>query len=185
MGVEQKLQSERFDYRSLQMADVTERYVAWLNDPEVNEFLESKYELQTLASVQAFVQHANEQEDTWLFGIFERERGQHIGNIKFEYINRRHCRGDLGIVIGEKEYWGKGVATEAIETVIRFLIHELGVERISAGCFEMNHGSVRAFEKAGFYVEGVLQNNILYGDRRVNGILLGTSLEQLRADGRM
>ena len=175
-----RLESERVYLQVMHVPDVTERYVSWMNDPEVNEYLESKYQQQSYASVCAFVQSAEDDPNSYLYGIYDLESDQHIGNIKFTYTNRRHLRGDIGIVIGERAYWGKGIAAEAIQCLTEYVSEVLGVEKISAGCFEINRGSVRAFEKAGYAVEGVIKDNVLYGDRRINGILLGITLDKLR-----
>jgi [ribosomal protein S5]-alanine N-acetyltransferase len=177
--VKEQFQSERLYFRPLRVADVTERYVAWMNDPVVNEFLEVKYEQQSYDSVSAFVSAAELDPDTYLYGIFDQNSGQHIGNIKFTYTKRRHKTGDLGIVIGEKLYWGKGIATESIRAMTKFVMQIVGVEQISAGCYEINRGSTRAFEKAGYRVEAIIRNNIAYGGGRVNGILLGFSSDEL------
>jgi ribosomal-protein-alanine N-acetyltransferase len=173
----EQLESERLYCRILQVEDVNERYVSWLNDPQVNQFLESQYMVQTLELVNSFVRESLNDPDSYLFGIFTCERpgapSVHIGNIKFHYSNRRHRRGDLGIVIGERDYWGKGLAAEAIGVIVRFLVEQLGVERIAAGCYEMNRGSIRAFEKAGFEVEGILRGDIVHQQGRVNGVMMG------------
>ena len=56
----------------------------------------------------------------------------------------------LGIIIGERDCWGKGLATEAISLVTEYAFEFLNLNRVGAGCYEGNTASLKTFEKAGF-----------------------------------
>ena len=138
----------------LQETDVTACYVNWLNDPEVNRYLESRFELHTLGSTKQFVKDCIANKNILFLGIRCPWLGdKHIGNIKLE-INRRHGLGEVGIMIGEKEARGKGVATEAINALSVLARDDLKLRKLTAGCYESNKASERAFLKAGFVIEG-------------------------------
>ena len=49
-----------------------------------------------------------------LFGIFVKDTNEHIGNIKIGPINFTYLRTELGIIIGEKNFWKKGFASESL-----------------------------------------------------------------------
>jgi ribosomal-protein-alanine N-acetyltransferase len=149
------LASARLDYRRLEAGDVGARYVAWMNDPEVVRFLESRYQRQSEADVRDFVARQAAREDTLFLGIFLRDGGSHIGNVKISPIVRRHARAELGILIGERDAWGRGYASEAIAAVASYGFSELKLGKITAGCYGSNRGSRTAFVKAGFAIEGV------------------------------
>ncbi len=85
---------------------------------------------------------------------------RHIGNIRLGPINKNHKHGPIGLIIGDRDKWGIGVATEAIVLVTRFGFRELGLQKISAACYESNIGSKRAFEKAGYKIEGFKRNHL-------------------------
>ncbi|MBY0431841.1 MAG: GNAT family N-acetyltransferase [Rhodospirillales bacterium] len=76
--------------------------------------------------------------------------GRHVGNIKLGPINRHHRRGDIGLLIGERDQWGRGLAAEAIAAMTAYAFAELGLNKVVAGCYAANEGSRRAFLKAGF-----------------------------------
>ncbi|HDL01619.1 MAG TPA: N-acetyltransferase, partial [candidate division Zixibacteria bacterium] len=59
-------------------------------------------------------------------------------------------------MIGEKDCWGQGYATEAIGGLTEYAFNVIGLNRIGAGAYASNIGSYRAFEKAGYHVEGKL-----------------------------
>ena len=75
---------------------------------------------------------------------------------------------EIGYWIGE-DYWGKGIATEAIRQMIEYSFYYFDIVRIYAEVFENNKSSMRVLEKNGFYLEGVrrksvLKNNVLMDD---------------------
>lgn len=153
---------------------VTERYLSWMSDPLVTQYLESRFDAPTLEGLAAFVQAAATAPDSYMFAILLRESGEHVGNIKLGEISRHHLRGSIGIIIGEPSAWGRGVATEVVELLSRWAFDELGLVRLSAGAYAANVGSIRAFEKAGFVVEGTLTGNVVLADgTRGDGVMLG------------
>lgn len=165
--------SQRLLFKILTDADVSEQYVLWLNDPEVNRFLETRFAPQTVESCRQFVASMALDPNSHLFGIFEKTGARHIGNIKLGFIKPMHCSGQLSLFIGEKSCWGKGYATEAVRAVTQWGFSALGLERMEAGCYDENLGSLRAFLKAGYSVEGYMRSSVVSGDRRVGCFWLG------------
>ena len=167
---------DRVELFVLEPEDVSEAYVGWLNDPRVNRFLESRFEQHTLESTRAFVAGCRQSDKSLLLGIRgPRHAGRHIGNIKVE-VNARHGVGEVGLLIGEIQVHGQGIATQAVELTVRIARTQLGLRKLSAGCYATNKGSERAFVKAGFVVEGVRPGHFLLEGRPENLVLLGLML---------
>src|SRR5262249_19684023 len=139
------------------LADCTEAYVGWLNDPEVARYLETRWVPQTKASIEAFVSQMAESPDSYLFAIVEKARGRHVGNIKVGPLQARHAYADVSYFIGDRPSWGKGLASDAIRVSARIGFERLGLHRVQAGLYEGNVGSAKALEKAGFRFEGRLR----------------------------
>jgi RimJ/RimL family protein N-acetyltransferase len=78
---------------------------------------------------------------------------------------------EIGYWLGE-EYWGRGIATEAVRTVTEWGFENLGLVRIHALVFESNPASVRVLEKAGFEVEGRMRSAVVKRGRVMDQILL-------------
>jgi ribosomal-protein-alanine N-acetyltransferase len=165
--------TDRLRMRPLTGSDVTELYALWLNDPDVNRNMESRFSVQTIDSCLRYVAAMNEDPFSHLFGMFDCDSELHIGNIKIGFINPIHQTGEIGLLIGEKSYWGKGFATEAIRALTRWGFDTLNLEKIEAGCYDENLGSVRAFLKAGYSVEGYQRNSYVSGGRRIGSFRLG------------
>ncbi len=150
-----RLDAERLYLRPLTPEDVSGVYVAWLNDPAVTRYLETRHAPQTPEAVRAFVEGVNARDNEHLFGIFEREGGRHVGNIKLGPVHPVHSVGDVSLLIGERDVWGRGYAAEAIRRIVRHAFEDLGVFKLSASLYCENVGSERAFRKAGFLREGL------------------------------
>lgn len=167
------LQGERLVLRPLEIQDVGEAYVRWMNDPAINRFLESRWDSHDEASLAAFVSRVSADPDSFPFAIVRRDSGAHIGNIKLGPIDRHHLTGSMGILIGDRDSWGKGFGTEAIRLLVAFAFEDLGLHKLTAGCYGPNVESIRAFEKAGFAVESVRPNHYAFEDGYVDAVLLG------------
>ena len=167
------LVGERIYLREVRPSDVNENYYRWMNDPEVIQYLESRFHSNSRESLKAYVQIYDGDTDTIFLAIILKEKEQHIGNIKLGPINWYHRFGDIGIIIGDKEYWGKGYAAEAISLLSEHAFKNLNLHKLTAGCYKPNEGSLRAFEKAGFETEGVRKKHCFFNGKYVDAILLG------------
>ena len=107
-----------------------------------------------------------------------KKKGQHIGNIKLGPINWIHRFGDISLLIGEKDCWVKGYASEAIALITSFAFNVLNLHKLRAGCYSNNLGSARAFEKVGYIREGLLKKQWLQNGEFQDEILLGLCAEE-------
>ena len=78
-----------------------------------------------------------------------------IGVFRRENIHRQTA--ELGYYLAE-EYWGKGIMTEAVTQVCKYVFEKSDVIRIYAEPFAYNAPSCRVLEKAGFQYEGTLRS---------------------------
>ncbi len=157
----------------LQPDDVNSSYVSWLNNPVVNCYLESRFAIHTMESTRAFVEQCLIDPATLLFGIKYPELGyKHVGNIKISSIDQHHKRGEIGILIGETAVWGKGIASQSISTLIEIAQKELGLRKLTAGCYASNLGSQKSFLKAGFHIECERKDHVLLNGEPENILLM-------------
>jgi [ribosomal protein S5]-alanine N-acetyltransferase len=170
--ISEKLQGANLVLATLDEKGVTDAYVDWLNDPEVGQFMETRHKKWTKDSVGQFVSQMLVSPDQLLFGIYE--GGKHIGNIKLGPINTTHQRAEVSLFIGDKQCWGKGRATEAISLVRDYAFKNLGLKKLTAGMYAANIGSLKAFQAAGFALEGTLKGQFVAADgKRTDSYLVG------------
>lgn len=173
-----KLESERIYLKLMEDKDINKSYLSWINDPAVNRFLESRFKKWTLRNLRKYVNDMQNNRDSLFFAIILKDRGRHIGNIKIGHINRIHKFADIGILIGDKSCWGKGYAKEAIKLVADYAFRSLKLHKLTAGAYATNAGSVKAFRKAGFSIEGVRLKHYRESAGYVDCVLMGCINEQ-------
>lgn len=154
--------------RTVTLSDVSETYLSWMNDAEVNQYMETRHRSQTLRDIESYVRSMIEKPNILFLAIVLRDGGEHIGNIKLEVVSQIHRRGEISLFVGDKRQWGKGIGSQAISLVKDFGLSKLGLHKLTAGCYSNNVASARAFEKAGFICEAVLKEHYLCGNEWVD-----------------
>ncbi len=150
--------------------DVTPEYLEWLSDPDINQYLESRWSSYTLEDLRNYVKSVNNS-NNFLFGIFLQD-SKHIGNVKLGNINWIHRYADIGIIIGDKSCWGKGYGTKAIELATEYAFTELNLKHIMAGIYANNIASYKAFLKAGYREVGRFTQRRFYKGNYVDEIIM-------------
>lgn len=167
------IEGERIYLREVRLSDVNENYYRWMNDPETTQYLESRFYPNSLESIRDFVESNSAGGGTALFAVVLKDGDRHIGNIKIGPVNWIHRLADVGLLIGEKDCWGKGYATEAIRLVTEYGFKTLNLHKITASCYGGNAGSAKAFVKVGYLEEGVRRSHSFSGGKYEDVILLG------------
>ncbi len=144
-------------------------YLKWMQDAEVTRFLEARFAKYDAANIAAFISEKNASNKSLLAGIFF--EGRHVGNIKLDIV-REHSRGELGLLIGEKAVWGRGIARRAIALISDYAFSVLGLAKICAGVYATNIGSQKAFESVGYHLDGVRRRHYVDNGVRVDAISL-------------
>jgi ribosomal-protein-alanine N-acetyltransferase len=147
--------------RRIRPSDCTAHYVSWLNDPNVNKFLETRFSTITLAEAAKFIKQQIKSANSHLFAVIDNLSGRHIGNLKIGPINPIHRYCELSYFIGEKSLWGAGYGTAAVRTAIVTAFDQLSVRRLQAGVYESNIQSQKVLEKNGFAQEARLRSQLL------------------------
>ena len=76
--------------------------------------------------------------------------GIHIGNIMYYDLNMRSRQAELGIMIGDKEYWSSGYGTDTVNTLLRHLFTTLELDRVYLHTLLWNYRAQASFNKSGF-----------------------------------
>jgi len=149
---------------------LVERYVSWLNDPDVVNYSEQRHKHHTIESCREFWL-SFEGTPHYYWAIEETETGRHIGNID-AHIDLPNKVADVAIMIGEKEIWGKGYGSEAWNSVLDHLLGVAGMRKVTAGTMATNQGMLGIMRKAGMTEEGRRRKNHLQDGNEVDLILV-------------
>ncbi len=120
-----------------------------------------------LEDAQTFIQNCINQNPMVTFGI--EYDGEIVGAIGFELQSDVYrLSAELGYWIGEP-YWGKGIATQSVKSMVKFGFNELNLIRIYAGVFESNKASMKVLEKAGFKKECIAKKAVIKNGEIMDG----------------
>ncbi|MFY2060525.1 GNAT family N-acetyltransferase [Achromobacter xylosoxidans] len=128
----------------------------WINSSITVRF-NSSYRPVPLPCHSAWFDNIGKDRSKVLFAIRRHPDGPAIGTVQLIDINAIHRSAELTIRIGEEADRGKGVGTEALSLALDFAARDLNLQRIWLRVFESNKRAQRAYEKAGFRVEGVMR----------------------------
>jgi RimJ/RimL family protein N-acetyltransferase len=155
--------------------DDAEHFVRWFADMEVTRFLGSRMAV-TLQQEHEYLKKIGESKnDVWW--VIEAE-SKAIGSTGIHGINWLDANGTTGIVIGEKDRWGKGYATEAMRLRTRYAFRELNLHKLLTEAETDNEASRKALEHNGYRSVGI-RHEQTFRDGKWKDRWLG---ELLRAD---
>ncbi len=91
--------------------------------------------------------------------------GEAVGAIGIHDIDWQNAHATTGILIGAKEKWGQGVASEAMRLRTRYAFRELNLHKLMTEVFVENVASRRALEKSGYRTIGISKDHFFTGGR--------------------
>lgn len=137
---------------------ITDRYVAWLNDPEVNAYSRRKGVHTTAADAGRYLSSLRDDEHVLAILV----GGEHVGNVKYGPVDWQNACADISILVGERAIWGQGIGAETVYLVSRHLLTDVGLNRVHADSF--NPAFLRLVDRLGWRIEGVLRERVRLGD---------------------
>ncbi len=146
----------KIQLRNIEKSDLTLK-IKWYNDPEVNKTLVLPELLELQKTYEWFdrLQKDNRRQE-W---VIETHEGKPLGIIGIKKLNRQNRSGHLYIVIGEKDYWGKGIGFEAEVLAIHYCFKHFNLHKVTGTALPNNPGSIAVTRKVGFHHEGTLRDD--------------------------
>ncbi len=161
MSFNKTLTSERLIFKPLDSSYCTSQYLQWLNDEEVNCYLEI-FEPYSEEQLKQYLDNAENNKNLLFWAIHLKDSNKHIGNIKIDPVNRYHGYGEYGIMMGDRSEWGKGYAAEASKAVLDYCFNQEALRKITLGVVEENTAAVNLYKKLGFETEGFYKRHGFY-----------------------
>ena len=89
----------------------------------------------------------------------ETSEGRHIGNCVYYHIDEARGEAEVGIMIGERDYWDKGYGTDAVTALVNHIFRETALRRLYLKTLEWNQRARKCFRKCGFSPCGSMNRN--------------------------
>ena len=138
---------DMFDYSS---RPETSRYLLWT--PHDSPKFSKRY--------LSYLQGQYRDENFYDFALEDKATKKMIGTCGFTSFDLENNAAEVGYVL-HPEYWGKGLAAEALKRLMRFGFTELRLHRLIAKIIDENEASKRVAEKCGFRHEATHKNSMM------------------------
>jgi RimJ/RimL family protein N-acetyltransferase len=146
--------------------------VAWRNDPHINRWLSNHNK--TIEEAEKRYASITSNPANRYDGIYVDDKL--IGYCVVKSVDIRQRQGKIGIIIGESDYWGRGIAPTVIRQQLRYCFEDLKLHRVGATVVRGNERSSRLFESLGFTLEGTLRHAMMSNGELVD-LLVYSMLE--------
>ncbi|WP_459502736.1 GNAT family N-acetyltransferase [Bacillus sp. C1] len=148
--------------RELLLEDVEDRY-QWSLDTEVTKHLvvPDQYPPFTRDETKRWIGMCIHRENGYEQRAIIAEDGVHIGWVDLKNFDKTNKNAELGIAIGNKEYWGRGYGLAALHSMLQIGFYEFGLEKVWLRVDVDNKQAIKSYEKAGFVYEGIMRKDRL------------------------
>jgi ribosomal-protein-alanine N-acetyltransferase len=167
--------------RGVERQDLDTNYFQWLNDAEVTRFMHHGRFPNTMEGMVGFHESTLNSQSQINLAVITRDQDRHIGNIALNAIDWVNRTADVGILIGEKDSWGKGVAGEALELLEGYAFDRLNIRRLTADTQATNVPGIILLKKLGWVQEGRKRQQVMreneFHDMIIFGLLRGEYYE--------
>lgn len=162
------LTGERILLRPLTEDDIAGNYSAWLNNPEVTKYNSHGRFPMTVEKLQAFVRSARSSDSAITLAVIDRETASHIGNISLQAINWVDRNAEIAFLLGEPDFYGKGIMYDAGKLLINHGFQILNLHRIYCGTSADNLGMQKLAVRLGMLPEGIRKEAFFKNGRFVD-----------------
>ncbi len=146
--------------RAIEREDANENYLKWLNEPQITAGLASGTFPSTLTALKSYVEQKSTDKNTVMLAICDQKTNKHIGNIKLDNFDWVSSTCELGVLIGDTSFWGKGIGYEVCKLTIDYAFSQLNIRKILLAVYANNMAAIKVYQKLGFNNEGTLKDQI-------------------------
>lgn len=167
-----KFLSERLHLIKFDEELLNNNILSWFQNPDLMKYYTNSKTPITKEILLNAIENGRIDENNFTYFIVHSESTEIIGTLKLGPINKHHKTSDLVALIGETGY-GKGIGTEAIKLGIRLAFEKYDIRKLFGGMYASNIGSIKAYTRAGWIVEGILHGHYLNNNKNEDRILVG------------
>ncbi|HCB35293.1 MAG: hypothetical protein A2W52_00995 [Candidatus Taylorbacteria bacterium RIFCSPHIGHO2_02_49_25] len=164
------LKGETVYLRPILKDDLNDHYRDWFNDDEVCRFNSHRRFPNYNEDMKQYYKDVIKSHSNLILAIIDKETDRHIGNISLQNIDNISMTAEFAILIGDKEFWGKGAGKAAGRLIIEHGFDELNLHRIYCGTSIDNVGMQKLAEYLGFKKEGV-SRQAMFKDRAFRDVV--------------
>ena len=162
------IRGQRVYLRAAERDDIP-TFVHWMTDAETTSFLSMRAPMSLVSEEQWFERMtAGQGKEGYFFVICRLEDERPIGTIGLFALDLINGNAGMGITIGEKQLWGQGYGSDALNALLDFGFGMLRLERIWLDVYDHNARARRSYEKCGFTLEGTKRHDSFRDGRHID-----------------
>ncbi len=169
------IRGQKLNLRPIEMTDLDR--LLNVNNPEVRAFLHSVFPLNRIKEEQ-WIQALYSDNLSVVFAIEPVGESTLVGTVGLHNIDWVNRIAEFGIAITDKNYWNKGLGTEATMLMLKYGFRSLNLHRIWLRVYDYNKRAIHVYEKCGFKHEGVLRKARYYNGQYHDVIVMGILSEE-------
>lgn len=152
--------SDKIYLRPIERTDLNENYQQWFNDEAVCQFNSHHRFPNYKQNMKEYYENCIKSRNNLILAIIDKKSDRHIGNISLQDMDFINRSAEFAIIIGNKDFWGKGLAKEACKLIIDHGFKSLNLHRIYCGTSSENIGMQKLAKSLGFKREGLSKDAI-------------------------
>ena len=152
--------------------DLLSTFVRWINDFGVTRSLALGMRPITPEQEAEWYDASGKSQTSATFTVYERATMRPIGITSLDHIDHLNGTAEFGVVIGEKECWGKGYGTETARLMLEYGFTCLGLHSVMLHVHSYNRRAIRAYQRAGFREAGRIRECHRLGQKFYDVLLM-------------
>ena len=165
-----KLKGEKVILKPMELCDAP-NFVKWFKDKEVTRFLGLQNTDLDLKKERAYIRGLSKKKEGITWSIYTKD-GIHIGSTDLHSVDKVNKSAEFGILIGDKDYWNKGLGQDTLKTVMRHYFNTLKFNRLEIDAYSGNINGINCYLKCNFRLEGITRQCVYGEGQYFDGIVL-------------
>lgn len=156
--------------------------LSYINDAEIANYLTDDIPFPiTPHEEEMWFESISSKSDRYKFAIETIDGNQFIGGCSINDVDWKNSFATIGIFIGNKDYWGNGYGSDALNILVSFIFNQMNINKVKLITYSFNKRAIKSFEKYGFVIEGVLRKEIFKGGCYYDKIAMGILREEFHS----
>lgn len=167
------LETERLRLEPFEEKHLSEKYVKWLAEPQSMKYSENRFRTHTLESCRDYMKSFDGSPNLFYAIVAKSGDLGHLGNLNV-YVDERHSTADIGILVGDPKSWGKGYGAEAWGRMVKHLLDDRKIRKVTGGCVANNEAMVRIMKSCNMVPDGRRTRQYVYDGEEVDVVYYAT-----------
>ncbi len=141
--------------------NINEHYLTWLNDPEVVKYSNQRFAKHSRATCIKYLKSFDATTNLFL-AIYLKNEDIYLGTMTV-YISDEHETADIGIMIGDRNWWGHSIGGDAWNTIQCWLLEKACIRKVTGGTLGCNKSMINIMLSKGMEPDGIRKEQELVG----------------------